>query len=232
MSAIKRMLSVFAAAALAASLFGCSSTEKDKENSVQEESTSAAAEESSGAETEVPEEPATVQADIPLEYNGTDVNEGCADVINKYFTAIINQDYEGYKAAVDPFYFDVYNTWLDGTYGYGMETSFETMHQNLMDSAVSANNGEDVKNVVITKLSLEKTYEEGSTEKDEAIADYLGRYDEAIGEGFSEEMKNHCDNIFSVKFNMTADCDGTELEILKDMELLITETDGEYRILG
>ena len=123
MSAIKRMLSVFAAAALAASLFGCSSTEKDTENSVAEESTSAAAEESAASETEAPEEPATVQADIPLEYNGEDVNEGCADVINKYFTAIINQDYDSYKEAVDPYYFDVYNTWLDGTYGYGMLVS-------------------------------------------------------------------------------------------------------------
>lgn len=234
MSVLKRMLSVFAAAAMAASLFGCSKTENTSDSSVKEESSASEPDESSESaeESEVPEEPATVQKDIPLEYDGTDVNDNCADTINKYFTAIINQDYDSYKECLDPYYFDVYNTWLDGNYGYGMETSFETMHQNLMDSAVTANNGNDVKDVVITKIKLSKTEAAEGEEEGEAVADYLGQYDSTIGEGFSEELKNQCDDVISVTFTMTADCDGTELEILQEMEILMTVSDDEYRILG
>lgn len=233
MSVIKRMLTVLAAAAMTASLFGCSKAENGTESSAKEEnSTSAAADSSESEVSEIPEEPATVQKDIPLEYEGTDVHDNCADTINKYFTAVINQDYESYKSCLDPYYFDVYNTWLDGNYGYGMETSFETMHQNLMDSAVSANNGEDVKDVVITKLKLSKTTAAEGEEEGDAIADYLAQYDSVIGEGFSDELKKQCDDIISVTFTMTADCDGTELEILQEMEILMTVSGDEYRILG
>lgn len=228
MSVIKRILPVFAAAAMAVSMFGCSSKENSTENSSAEDSKSASAENSGAEETQAPEEPATVQADIPLEYDGTEVNDSCADTINSYFTAIINQDYDAYKATLDPYYFEVYNTWLDGSFGYGMETSFETMHQNLMDSAVTANNGNDVKEVLITKIKLEKTAAEDGSDLEE----YLASYDSTIGEGFSEELQKQCDDVVSVKFTMTADCDGTELVILTDMELLMTVHGDEYKILG
>lgn len=229
-------------AAMAAPLFGCSSDEEilskntssDSSTSESAETENAEQEESKAetdAETEAETEPATVQESIPLEYDDTDVENDCADVINKYFTAVINQDYESYKSTLDPYYFDVYNTWLDGTYGYGMETSFETLHQNLMDAAVTANGGNDVTDVVITNLKLSGMASEGE-EGAELITEYLGRYDSIIGEGFTDELKKQCDKIVDVKFTMTADCDGTELEILTEMELLMTVTDGEYRILG
>lgn len=246
MSVIKKLLPFFMIAAMAAPLFGCSS-DKDKssestssdsstsesaetENTEQEES-KAETDNTEQEETEAETEPATVQESIPIEYDDSDVENDCAEVINKYFTAVINQDYESYKSTLDPYYFDVYNTWLDGTYGYGMETSFETLHQNLMDAAVTANGGNDVTNVVITGMKLSKIVSEGE-EGSELITEYLGSYDSVIGEGFSDELKKQCDDIVSVKFTMTADCDGTELEILTEMELLMTVTDGEYRILG
>ncbi|MDE6020113.1 MAG: hypothetical protein K2H01_03820 [Ruminococcus sp.] len=239
MSAIKKIFLAMAVIVMAASLFGCSG---DKEN----DDTSASSEQSSSAdesvnddnsndaafESDTETEDATVQANIPLEYDGTDVNDSCADTINKYFTAIINQRYDDYVDTLDPYYFSVYNSWLDGNYGYGMETSFETMHQNLMNAAVSANNDKDVNEVRITKLKLSPTVPKDGEEDGAVINDYLAQYDTLIGEGFTEELKKQCDDVLNVTFTMTADCDGTELEILKDMELLMTVSDGEYRILG
>ncbi|MGN0583898.1 MAG: hypothetical protein ACI4JD_00445 [Ruminococcus sp.] len=234
MSVIKKLLPFFMIAAMAAPLFGCSSNKdesSEKTSSDSSTSESAETENTEQEETEAETEPATVQESIPLEYDDSDVENDCADVINKYFTAVINQDYESYKSTLDPYYFDVYNTWLDGSYGYGMETSFETLHQNLMDAAVTANGGNDVTDVVITNLKLSGMVSEGE-EGAELVTEYLGRYDSIIGEGFTDELKKQCDDIVDVKFTMTADCDGTELEILTEMELLMTVTGGEYRILG
>lgn len=239
MSAIKKIFLAMTVIVMAASLFGCSGDNKKDDTSADPEQGSSAAEsvnddssDDDSSESDTETEDATVQANIPLEYDGTDVNDSCADTINKYFTAIINQRYDDYVDTLDPYYFSVYNSWLDGNYGYGMETSFETMHQNLMNAAVSANNDKDVNEVRITKLKLSPTIPKDGEEDGAVINDYLAQYDALIGEGFTEELKKQCDNVLNVTFTMTADCDGTELEILKDMELLMTVSDGEYRILG
>lgn len=239
MSAIKKIFLAMAVIVMAASLFGCSGDKENDDTSAVSEQGSSAAEsvnddssDDASSESDTETEDATVQANIPLEYDGTDVNDSCADTINKYFTAIINQRYDDYVDTLDPYYFSVYNSWLDGNYGYGMETSFETMHQNLMNAAVSANNDKDVNEVRITKLKLSPTVPKDGEEDGDVINDYLAQYDTLIGEGFTEELKKQCDDVLNVTFTMTADCDGTELEILKDMELLMTVSDGEYRILG
>lgn len=244
MSAMKKILPIFMAAAMSMSLFGCggedSSSTSDSSNS---DSSSAAENDSdkdSDSNSEADEnsdnssdtEEATVQADIPLEYDGTDVNDNCADTINKYFTAIINQKYDDYKATLDPYYFQVYNSWLYGNYGYGMETSFESMHQTIMDAAATANSGEDVKEVRITKLKLNSKVDSDDEEGGSAVEEYLAQYNSLIDESFSEELKKHCDDVIDVTFTMTADCDGQELEILREMELLMTVSGDEYRILG
>ena len=105
MSVIKKMLPVFIAATMSMSLFGCGekddSSTSDNSNSSEADSSSATENESekdsdSNADESSDVEDATVQANIPLEYDGTDVNDDCADVINKYFTAIINQKYDDY----------------------------------------------------------------------------------------------------------------------------------------
>jgi hypothetical protein len=234
MTVKSKFLPILMALAMTASFFGCSS--KDDTEPTEPESSDSAAEQS-GESTDVTEdetetEDATVQANIPLEYDGTDVNDDCADTINKYFTAIINQTYDSYKETIDPYYFEVYKSWLDGNYGYGMETSFETMHQNLMDSAVSANDGKDVKDIYITKLKLTSNSAKDGEDGSDAVEEFLSQYDTIIGEGFSEELRKQCDDVISVTFTMTANCDGTELEILQDMELLMSVHGDEYKILG
>ncbi len=226
-----KYLPLLAALTMAMPLFGCGSDDTDTEaDDISTSDSSADTEDSSDADSET--EDATVQENIPLEYDGTEVDDSCAETIGKYFTAIINQKYDDYKDTLDPYYYQVYNSWLDGTYGYGMETSFETMHETLMDAAVSANDGEDVDEIYITKLTLYKTEPAEDEDESDLVDDYLAEYDNIIGDGFTEELKKQCDDVVNVTFTMTASCDGTELDIFQDMELLMTLHDGEYKILG
>ncbi len=219
-----------------------SSSESSEEASTAEEendsteSSSASESESSSESSEESSAAAYVQEEIPQEYDGTEINDACAKVISQYFTAIMNQEYKAYKATLDPYYFQVYNDWLDGSFGYGMETSFETMHQSLMDSAAVTNEDgttTEVQNMTITKLTLSlPELAEGEEDMDAVIDEYLAQYDAVVGEGFTEELRKQCDDVIDVKFTMTANCDGEERDIMTDMEILMTVTDGEYHILG
>jgi hypothetical protein len=235
MTHLKKIAMILAAAMMVLSAAACGSTDTEStseaESSVSEGAETAEASsdddaseadaDSSDADTEE-----TTQAAIPQEYDGSEVDDDCAQLISDYFTAIMNQDYEAYRATLDDYYFSVYNDWLDGNYGYGMETSFETMHQNLLDAA-------DAEDVVVTKLTLSPAEpSEDESDIQETIDSYLSQYDEVIGDGFSDALKEQCDDIIDVKFTMTATCDGEEKEIMTDMELLLTVTDGVYRILG
>lgn len=246
MSAIKKILAVLLVSCMAIAVFGCSSEKESTESESGAETSAAAeteseaeddtaageeseAESESEAEEEKPED-ATVQAEVPVETE--DISESCGDTINRYFTAIINQNYEGYKAELDPYYFGVYNSWLDGTYGYGMETAMESMHQNLMDAAVNANNGEEVKNVVITKITARPYTADENDENSMSVEEYMDVYNTTLGADFAGELRKQCDDIIGVDFTMTADCDGKELVILDGMQLLMTVTGDEYKIIG
>lgn len=167
---------------------------------------------------------AILQGDIPATYDSAVIDDACAKVICDYFKAISKQDYTAYKATLNKEYFQVYNSWLNAAYGYGMESSFELQHESLMDLAQAE------RTVIITGLDLKLPEKEQSTE--ELVAEYLADYDAIIGEGFAENIQNTCDEILIVQFTMTGECDGTEREILNDMEILVTVKDGEYRLLG
>lgn len=229
MNNLKKILLIFTAAAMALSFCACSEDESAESASGTSAADSA---DTSEEETEAATEPETVQAPIPQEYDGTEVPDAAAQVIADYFTAIMNQDYSAYKACLDPYYFEVYNSWLDGSFGYGMETSFETMHQSLMDSAVSANGEAAVTEMTITKIALNETVLLDGEDMDTLIDDYLSQYDSVIGEGFSDGLRAQCDDVVNITFTMFADCDGTELEIMSDMEILLTVHGDEYKLLG
>ncbi|MBQ8724262.1 MAG: hypothetical protein IJY74_01150, partial [Oscillospiraceae bacterium] len=179
-------------------------------------------------------EEATVQADIPLEYDGTEIPDGAAEAIESYFQAIMNQDYKAYSAVLDPYYLEVYDSWLDGSFGYGMETSFETMHQSLMDAASidEEGNAVTVEKMTISKLQFKETVVEDGEDISALIDDYLSQYDSVIGEGFTEGLRAQCDDVINVTFTMTADCDGTERVIMSEMEILLTVHGDEYKIMG
>ncbi len=235
MTNLKRFLLILSAAVMALSVCACSG-EGTEESSSNPESSSVSENEDSSAEetTEEATEEAPVQADIPLEYDGSEVPDAAAKTIGAYFKAIMNQDYNSYKDTLDPYYLDVYDSWLDGSFGYGMETSFETMHQSLMDAASidEEGNAVTVENVTITKLQLKETALEDGEDITELINDYLAQYDSVIGEGFTDGLRAQCDDVVNVTFTMTADCDGTERVIMSDMEVLLTVHGDEYKLLG
>ena len=230
MNNLKRILLVLTAAAMTLSFCACSEDETTESVSGTSaaESTEADTEDATEAETEQ----ATIQAPIPQEYDGTEVPDAAAQVISDYFTAIMNQDYNAYKACLDPYYFEVYNSWLDGSFGYGMETSFEGVHQNVMNAAVSANGEQAVTDIAVTKLVLAENQPDEGEEMDDIIDSYLAMYDNAIGEGFTEEIRAQCDDIITVKFTMFADCDGKELEIMTEMEMIMTVYGDAYKVIG
>lgn len=236
MTNLKRFLLVLSAAVMCLSVCACSSETTEESSTSDSSSVSDVSEdENSSAEEateEATEEP--VQADIPLEYDGSEVPDAAAKTIGEYFKAIMNQDYNAYKATLDPYYLEVYNSWLDGSFGYGMETSFETMHQSLMDAASvdEEGNAVTVEKMTITKLQLKETAVSEDEDITEIIDSYLAQYDSVIGEGFTDGLRAQCDDVINVTFTMTADCDGTERVIMSDMEVLLTVHGDEYTLLG
>ncbi len=237
MTNLKRFLIVLAASVMCFSVCACSGeTTEDSSSTPESSSASDSEKEDSSAEesTEETTEEEPVQADIPLQFDGTEVPDAAAKAIGAYFKAIMNQDYNAYKETLDPYYLEVYNTWLDGSFGYGMETSFETMHQSLMDAACIDEEGNaiTVEKMTITKLQLKETAIEDGVDQTEFINDYLAQYDSVIGEGFTDGLREQCDDVINVTFTMTADCDGTERVIMSDMEVLLAVHGDEYKLLG
>ena len=164
------------------------------------------------------------------------VDQACADVIKAYFTAIEEQTFEDYKATLYDYYYNVYDSWLQDNYGYGMETTMEQMHQTLLDSA-----GGD--NLVITGVSVRPstsegveatTNSEGETEATEDLpTQYLHIYEELLGEGFADEVKKDVSNALVISFTMKGTVDGGEEKtIMEGYDLMMVEKDGAYYILG
>ena len=86
--------------------------------------------------------------------------------------------------------------------------------------------------MTITKLQLKETAIEDGVDQTEFINDYLAQYDSVIGEGFTDGLREQCDDVINVTFTMTADCDGTERVIMSDMEVLLAVHGDEYKLLG
>lgn len=238
MTNLKKFLLILSSAVMCLSVCACSvgpaEDSSTSDSSSVSENEDSFADESADESTEEATEEAPVQADIPLEFDGSEVPDAAAKTIGAYFKAIMNQDYNSYKETLDPYYLDVYNTWLDGSFGYGMETSFETMHQSLMDAASvdEEGNAVTVEKMTITKLQLRETVVDEGEDITSLINDYLTQYDSVIGEGFTDGLRAQCDDVINVTFTMTADCDGTERVIMSDMEVLLTVHGDEYKLLG
>lgn len=238
------------AVAMIGSLTACGGTEEDSSQSSEAETT--AADENSTAETDAAvtdadasaadstDADSSSQADVVYGTYEVEAEEGveqaCADVIKAYFTAIEEQDFEAYKATLYDYYYNVYNSWLQDNYDYGMETTMEQMHQTLLDNA-----GGD--NLVITGVSVRPsttegveatTNSEGETEATEDLpTQYLHIYEELLGEGFTDEVKKDVDNALVVAFTMKGTVDGGEEKtVMEGYDLMMVEKDGAYYILG
>lgn len=204
------------------------------------DSTKADSTETENADADATEADSSSQADVVYGTYDIEMEDGidqaCADVIKAYFTAIEEQDFDAYKATLYDYYYNVYNSWLQDNYSYGMETTMEQMHQTLLDSA-----GGD--NLVITGVSVRPsasesveaaTNSEGETEATEDLpTQYLHIYEELLGEGFADEVKKDVTNALVISFTMKGTVDGGEEKTIMDgYDLMMVEKDGAYYILG
>ena len=186
------------------------------------------------------------------------VDSACADVIKAYFTAIEEQDFDAYKATLYDYYYNVYNDWLQDNQGYGMETTMEQMHQSLLDSAggdhlvvtgitvklaTAEGNADEAEEIASEEAASEETTASDSTddtaeattegETEDLPTQYLGIYEQILGEGFADEVKKDVDKAFVIAFTMKGTVDGGEEKTIMDgYDLMMVEKDGAYYVLG
>ena len=182
------------------------------------------------------------------------VDSACADVIKAYFTAIEEQDFNAYKATLYDYYYNVYNDWLQDNQGYGMETTMEQMHQSLLDSAggdhlvvtgitvklaTAEGNADEAEEIASEEAAAEETTASDSTddtaegETEDLPTQYLGIYEQILGEGFADEVKKDVDKAFVIAFTMKGTVDGGEEKTIMDgYDLMMVEKDGAYYVLG
>lgn len=228
------------------------------ESSTDADSSSDESSESSSDDSSTADESSVVYGNYEIEAEDG-VDSACADVIKAYFTAIEEQDFNAYKATLYDYYYNVYNDWLQDNQGYGMETTMEQMHQSLLDSAggdhlvvtgitvklaTAEGNADEAEEIVSEEAAAEETTSSDSTDSSTAEAttegetedlptQYLGIYEQILGEGFADEVKKDVDKAFVIAFTMKGTVDGGEEKTIMDgYDLMMVEKDGAYYILG
>ena len=251
------------AIAMTASLAGCGSSDdssSESDSSSAAETTAAdssAADESSTDADSSSDESSVVYGNYEIEAEDG-VDSACADVIKAYFTAIEEQDFNAYKATLYDYYYNVYNDWLQDNQGYGMETTMEQMHQSLLDSAggdhlvvtgitvklaTAEGNADEAEEIASEEAASEETTSSDSTdstaeattegETEDLPTQYLGIYEQILGEGFADEVKKDVDKAFVISFTMKGTVDGGEEKTIMDgYDLMMVEKDGAYYVLG
>ena len=251
------------AIAMTASLAGCGSSDdssSESDSSSAAETTAAdssAADESSTDADSSSDESSVVYGNYEIEAEDG-VDSACADVIKAYFTAIEEQDFDAYKATLYDYYYNVYNDWLQDNQGYGMETTMEQMHQSLLDSAggdhlvvtgitvklaTAEGNADEAEEIASEEAAAEETTTSDSTddtaeattegETEDLPTQYLGIYEQILGEGFADEVKKDVDKAFVIAFTMKGTVDGGEEKTIMDgYDLMMVEKDGAYYVLG
>lgn len=230
------------------------STAEDS-SAADESSEESSSDDSSTAEESSSEESSVVYGNYDIEAED-DIGSACADVIKAYFTAIEEQDFDAYKATLYDYYYNVYNDWLQDNQGYGMETTMEQMHQMLLDNAggdhlvitgitvreaTAEDRADAAEEVASEEAAAEETATADSTtaeattegETEDLPTQYLGIYEQLLGDGFADEVKKDVDKAFVISFTMKGTVDGGEEKTIMDgYDLMMVEKDGAYYILG
>lgn len=224
------------------------------ESSTDADSSSDESSESSSDDSSTADESSVVYGNYEIEAEDG-VDSACADVIKAYFTAIEEQDFNAYKATLYDYYYNVYNDWLQDNQGYGMETTMEQMHQSLLDSAggdhlvvtgitvklaTAEGNADEAEEIASEEAASEETTSSDSTaeattegETEDLPTQYLGIYEQILGEGFADEVKKDVDKAFVIAFTMKGTVDGGEEKTIMDgYDLMMVEKDGAYYVLG
>lgn len=228
------------------SLFGCGEEKTDSKadsSSVSDTDTDSSADEDMTKDADSKtEDDSSAAGEEKAEYGAYDVvyddtvNEACAEVIKNYFTAIEEQNFADYKATLYDYYYEVYDGWLKDNYNYGMETTMEQMHQMLLDAA--GGDGLVITGITVkpseTEISSneESSTEDASAEETDLATQYLGIYENLLGEGFTEQVQQDVDEALVISFTMTGTVGGEEKTIMENYDLMMVQKNGTYYILG
>lgn len=143
------------------------------------------------------------------------------ETVEKYFTAIAENDFDTYESLVLPKYFELYENFLKNSedYGYDMKKSFEIQCENCKTTC-----GGDFK---VSRILVEAS--------EEKITDqYLESIGETIGDGFTDKMKDSADSFDNVVFFVMVSVDGKEDEVMlaDEAKMFFGVIDGKYYVIA
>ena len=167
-------------------------------------------------------------AGVKLYYDDTQIPAGVMLLLERYFTAYANYDFEGYKACLFDKYADNMETALQRDYEYGLDTSFESQCTNLENMAAEGSGVWRDGAAVPFKVSRVKAEYTGNDDPAEFF-DYL---DTMFDEGYYDFVKENSDKLYDLYFYVMGDVDGTETLLIEDFEIVVAEKDGRYYTFG
>ncbi|MBQ8297956.1 MAG: hypothetical protein IJX77_09265 [Ruminococcus sp.] len=200
----------------------CSDDKSEKESSFSEPAAGAVDADGNPEFVTNPDEPDlgeyTVSAGgIKLYYDPDDVSAEIMALLEKYFVAYSQSDYETYTECVYPDYITKMSEYLEKDFGYGLEQSFETQCENLRTNA-----GGDF---TVTRIKTELPEESG-------MDDFFASLDEVFGEGFYDSVKADSDALYDVMFYVMAEANGEETLLISEFEIVFAEKDGKFYTFG
>lgn len=234
---------VFLAVCMALSLSACGNTE-DKASSSEASSKSAQSDSSesdavpvatdtNAGNSDDTAEPVTesdpADMNYQLDYDSSVIPDAMAKTIATYFYAIETQNYDLYTANLDSDYQTATEKMLQEQHGYGMETSMEMYHQSLISAA-----GTDDCSITAIKMSMADEALAANYDADtDFVEEYLSAFTQVLGEDFTTQLKQDTDALYDVVLNITGEnSSGEAISIMSDLEILVTERDDVYGIMG
>ena len=167
--------------------------------------------------------PAATEAAAQMQvlYDKENLDPDCAAVVEEYFTAINNQDYEAYKTCIFPVYYEYMEQMLQEHYQYGMEQSFRKRCTGFLTEGHSSYR--------FTSLQL-------SYAADESLDSYFSSMKSVFGEDFQQDAEGAMESHHVVLFSLSGQYDNTgeERTLVQDNELIVAKakSDGRYYVFG
>lgn len=152
-----------------------------------------------------------------LYYSPDEFSSDIMAVLEKYFIAFSQGDYESYAECVYPEYITEMNEFLEADYGYDLSESFSNQCESLKDNA----GGE----YTVTRIKAELPEEDGAE-------DYLTQLGEIFETDFYNNVKNDCDALHDMIFYVMVEADGEETLLLSEFEIVFAEKDGKFYTFG
>lgn len=156
-----------------------------------------------------------------LYFNDDEYPEKLILTLEKYFTALSENDFKTYKSCLSPDYINEMSAYLEENYNYGLETSFDNQRKGLSEKM-----GGDFR---ITRLKAEKTAESS----DDTIKEYFSALNDFFGKDFYSEIKDNVDSFYHMTFYVMAEnTEQTESLLISGYQIVFAEKDGNYYTFG